>query len=110
VHGEFKPTALSLGLQVGLHQDHLFLCEWDRRAKSEHWERHGWPPSKSSIPGSKNIIQEPLADRTKVLLPPSPIQLGNMAQIVRGLDKDSDCFKHMSEVLHYDPRQAKKRV
>ena len=21
-----------------------FLCEWDSRARSEHWEREQWPP------------------------------------------------------------------
>jgi hypothetical protein len=47
VYGDFKVTALLLGLQVDYITTPSFLCRWDSRAKSEQWERHGWPPQKS---------------------------------------------------------------
>jgi hypothetical protein len=69
VCGDFKLTTLLLGMQVGYTKMPCFLCEWESWAKTKHWERHGWPPRKSWTPGSKNVIQEPLEDRDKVLLP-----------------------------------------
>lgn len=42
-----------------------------------------------------NIINEPLVDRTRVLLPPLHTKLGLMKQYVKALDKDSECFQYL---------------
>jgi hypothetical protein len=102
VCGDFKVIALLLDLQVGYTKIPHFLCEWDSWAKSEHWERCGCPPRKSLTPGLKNETQEPLVDCDKVLLPLLHIKLGIMVQFVQSLEKDGDCFKCVSEVLHCD--------
>jgi len=40
------------------------------------------------VVGEKNVIAEPLVDRSKIILPPLHIKLGLMKQFVKALDKD----------------------
>jgi hypothetical protein len=49
VCGDFKVTVFLLGVQVGYIKLPCFLCEWDSRAKSEHWERHDLPSKDSEV-------------------------------------------------------------
>ena len=51
-----------------LHENAMLLCEWDSRARKEHWEKKLWQPRLSLTPGSKNIVSETLVDPSKVLL------------------------------------------
>ena len=39
----------------------------------------------------KNIVEEPLVDREKILLPPLHIKLG----LMKALDKDGGCFQYI---------------
>ena len=70
-----------------------FLCEWDSRARNQHWEKQNWPPRQNIKPGTKNIIATSLIDPSMVLLPPLHIKLGLFKQFVKALDKEGDCFK-----------------
>ena len=45
--------------------------------------------------GQKNIVEEPLVDREKILLPPLHIKVGLIKQYVKALDKDGGCFQHI---------------
>jgi hypothetical protein len=45
--------------------------------------------------GGANIINVPLVDREKIILPPLHIKLGLMKQFVKALDKDGNCFKYI---------------
>ncbi|KAJ9590116.1 hypothetical protein L9F63_016761, partial [Diploptera punctata] len=47
---------------------------------------------KECMPGTKNVLHEPLVDPQKVLLPPQHIKLGLMKQFVRALPKHGSCF------------------
>ena len=47
------------------------------------------------VVGEKNVIAEPLVDRSKIIFPPLHIKLGLMKQFVKALDKDGECFKYI---------------
>lgn len=45
--------------------------------------------------GAANVINEPLADKEKIILPPLHIKFGLMKQFVKTLDKNGDGFKYI---------------
>ena len=42
--------------------------------------------------GDKNVIDEPLVNRARIILPPLHIKLGLMKQFVKALDKHGSYF------------------
>ncbi|GBM68580.1 hypothetical protein AVEN_82450-1 [Araneus ventricosus] len=83
------------------------LCEWNSRKRSQHWIKREWPVRQKLEIGSKNVIEEALVDRGKILLPPLHIKLGLIKQFVKALDKDGWCFKHL---FHAFPRLSAAKV
>jgi hypothetical protein len=57
----------------------FFMCEWDSRARSQHWEQK---PRTSLDSGSKNVLRKSLVDQKKILLSPLHIKLGIIKQFV----------------------------
>ena len=53
-----------------------------------------WPLRQSLTPGDKNVINEPLVDRNKIVFPPLHMKLGVMKQFAKALDHNGDCFSH----------------
>ena len=45
--------------------------------------------------GVANIINKPLVDREKIILPPLHIKLGLIKQFIKALDKHGDCFQYI---------------
>jgi hypothetical protein len=43
--GDLKVICMLLGQQPGYKSFHVFLCEWDSRARSQHWKQKQWPSS-----------------------------------------------------------------
>ena len=72
-----------------------FLCKWDSRAKSEHYERSEWPSRYSVTPRSYNVIHEPLVKKEKIILPPLHIKLGLMEQFAKALQHHKPCFRYL---------------
>lgn len=93
VCGDLKILCILLGQQGGYTKFPCFLCEWDSRARDQHWTRTDWPPRSALVPGSKNIIYPQLVEQEKILLPPLHIKLGIMKQFVKALNRDGECFK-----------------
>jgi hypothetical protein len=93
--GDLKIICFLLGQQSGFTKFPCFLCEWDSRARNEHWVKKKWPPRTNLIPGSKNVIHNSLVDPKKILLPPLHIKLGLMKQFVKALNKNNNCFKYL---------------
>ena len=58
-----------------------------------------WPDRESMIVRQKNVIAEPLVDRSRIIFPPLHIKLGLMKQFVKALDKDGDCFKYICDAF-----------
>lgn len=93
--GDLKVLCMLLGQQGGFTKFPCFLCEWDSRARDQHWCKKNWPKRKSLKPGEKNIVRKKLVDPKNVLLPPLHIKLGLMKQFVKALPKDGPCFKYL---------------
>jgi len=92
---DLKMVCFLLGQQSGYTKYPCFLCLWDSRAKSEHWERKEWPIRDQLNVGEKNIINEPLLDRNRIVFKPLHIKLGLMKQFVKAMDKQGDCFDYI---------------
>lgn len=95
--GDLKVTCMLLGQQGGFTKFPCFLCEWDSRARDQHWCRKKWPVRESLKPGEKNILRKNLVDPKNILLPPLHIKLGLMKQFVKALPKDRHCFKYLCQ-------------
>ena len=93
--GDLKVVALILGLQLGYTKFCCFLCEWDSRARADHYIKREWPKRQSLEPGVKNVIHAALVERSKILLPPLHIKLGLMKNFVKALDRDGAAFKYL---------------
>ena len=78
--------------QSGYTKHPCFLCMWDSR---NHWVKKDWEPRINLRAGDKNIINEPLVPRDRIILSPLHIKLGLIKQLVKALDKDVECFKYI---------------
>lgn len=94
--GDLKVISMVLGQQGGYTKFPCFLCEWDSRAKAQHWTQKVWPTRTLKV-GEKNVHFESLVDPKKVLLPPLHIKLGLMKQFVKALPKDGETFKYLEK-------------
>lgn len=89
--------AILLGLQLGYTKYSCFLCEWNSRAKSEHYVRENWPKRENFTPREKNVLRPNLVDKNKVYLPSLHIKLGLMKNFVKVLDKEDNAFKYLKK-------------
>jgi len=96
---DLKMVNFLLGQQSGYTKYPCFICMWDSRAKTEHWEKNAWPARKNMNVGAANIIHAPLVDPQKIILPPLHIKLGLMKQFVKALKKDGNCFKYICKTF-----------
>jgi hypothetical protein len=97
--GDLKVLCMLLGQQAGYTKYPCFMCEWDSRARSHHWEQKHWTTRISLEPGSKNILHKSLVDPKKILLPTLHIKLGIMKQFVKALPKTGNYFKYLCKKL-----------
>jgi hypothetical protein len=91
--GYLEEMSIFLGQQASYTKYPCFMCEWNSRARSQHWEQKHWTTRASLETGSKNILRKSLVDPKKILLPPLHIKLGIMKQFVIALPKTRNCFK-----------------
>jgi hypothetical protein len=93
--GDLKVIGLLMGLQGGFTKHCCFLCLWDSRATSKHYEQRIWPPRPSYTPGTQNVKSTPLVNPNNVLLPPLHIKLGLMKNFTKALNKEGEAFKYL---------------
>lgn len=93
--GDFKIIAMILGMQGGYTKYCCFLCEWDSRARKEHFVRTVWPTRKLTV-GEKNVTNESLVAPKDVILPPLHIKLGLMKQFVKAMDRNGQGFAYLT--------------
>ena len=95
VCGDLKIISMILGQQSGFTKYPCFICEWDSRDRQNHWTKKTWTPRKALKVKEKNIVNEALVSREKILLPPLHIKLGLMKQFVKALNKEGQCFRYL---------------
>ena len=99
VCGDFKMIAFLLGLQGGYTKHSCFLCLWNSRADEQHYLVKKWPARKDLTSGSHNVLNSPLIERSKILLPPLHIKLGPAKQFVKSLKPTSRAFRHIRQLF-----------
>lgn len=93
---DLKMVNFLLGQQGGYTKFPCFICLWDSRDKQRHWIQKDWPVREELKVGMKNVINVPLVNRDRIILPPLHIKLGIMKQFVKALEK-------MANVLVFSP-------
>ena len=93
VIGDFKMIGFLTCLQGGYTKHMCFLCLWDSRADDIHYQQKSWPERQNPVIGENNIQNEPLVEKSKILLPPLHIKLGLMKQFVKSLDYEGAIWK-----------------
>ena len=93
-----KMVNFILGQQSGYTKLLCFLWLLDFRAKQYHLKK-GWSLKTELKTGDKNVIDNPLVPREKIIFPLLHIKLGLMKQFVKALDKESRCFEYLSILL-----------
>ena len=101
---DFKMVNFLLGQQGGCIKYSCFLCYlfsllnilvFSSRASTQHWVKKDWPAREDLAVGDKNIINELLVSRDRIILPPLHRKLGLMKQYMKALDKHGDCFNYI---------------
>ena len=88
-----------MGLQQGFTKFPCYLCLWDSRNTSFHYNKRNWPLRSSYDIETHNVKHTPLVEPKKVLLPPFHIKLGLIKQFVKKLNPESYAFKHIQELF-----------
>ena len=96
---DFKMVNFLLGQQGGYTKHSCFLCYLKSRATDQHWVKMDWPAREDLAVGNKSIINEPLVNRDRIILPLLPIKLGLMKQFVKALDKNGVCFNFIAKTF-----------
>ena len=99
VCGDIKMIAFLLRLQRGYTKHSCFLCLWNSRADEQHFSVKNWPARKKFTPGSHNVLNSPLIERSKILLPSLHIKLGLAKQFVKVLKPTSRAFRHIRQMF-----------
>ena len=86
-------------MQVGFTKYCYFLCLWDSRAVSQHYNQKDWGSRITFFPGEPRLKENHLVDMNKVLLPPLHIKLCLLENFVKALHKDGAAFQHLSTVF-----------
>ena len=88
-----------MGLQGGYAKHSGFLCLWNSKADEQHYLVKNWPARKNLTPGSHNVLNSSLIERSKILLPPLHIKLGLAKQFVKVLKPTSCAFCHIRQMF-----------
>ena len=93
---DLKMVNFLLGQQSGFTKYPCFMCMWDSRDRAQHYTKKDWPLREELVPcRARNIINNPLVDRDRILFPRLHIKLGLIKQFTKALDKDGGCFTYL---------------
>ena len=96
---DFKIVNFLSGQQGGYTKHPSFLCYWESRATNSALGKKDWPAREDLAIGDKNIINVPLVNRDRIILPLLHIKLGLMKQFVKDPGKDGDCFNYIAKIF-----------
>ena len=91
--------AFLLRLQGDYTKHSCFLCLWNCRADEQHYLVKNWPARKDLTPGSHNVLNSSLIERSKILLPPLHIKLTLAKQFVEALKPTRRSFLYITEMF-----------
>ena len=94
---DLKVIGLLLGMQMGYTKHQCFLCQWDSRDDSHHYNQKEWPARKEFVPGRFNVQLAPLVDPQKIYLPPLHIKLGLFKNFVKAMDSTGNGISYLRQ-------------
>ena len=73
-----------------------FLCMGDSGDHAQHNTKKDCPLREELVPcKERNVMNDPLVDRDRILFPPLHIKLGLIKECSKALDEDGDCFTYL---------------
>ena len=97
---DLKMVNFLLGQQSGFTNHPCFLGIWDSRDRAQHYTKKDWHLREELIPcKERNVINDPLVDRDRILFPPLHTKLCLIKQFTKALDKDGDCFTYFCQAF-----------
>ena len=77
-----------------------FLCMWDSWDRVQHYTKKDWSLREELLPcKERNVNNDPLVDRDKILFPLLHIMHGLIKQFTKALDKDDNCFTYLCKAF-----------
>ena len=71
-----------------------------KKIGAQQYMKKDWPLQEELVPcKERNVINDPLVDRDRILFPPLHIKLGLIEQLTKALDKDDDCFLYLYQAF-----------
>ncbi|XP_047498484.1 Kv channel-interacting protein 1-like [Penaeus chinensis] len=90
---------LLLGQQSGFTKYPSFLCMGDGKDKANHYTKD-WPAREEVVLSrARNIINNILVDRDRIVLPLLHIKLDLLQQFTKALDKDGGCLTYLCRAV-----------
>ena len=87
-----------LGKQFGFTKYPCFLCMWDSRDRALHYTKKDWPMQEELVPcKERNVINDPLVDRDRIIFPPLHIKLNQAVH--QGSGQGCDCFTYFCQAF-----------
>ena len=65
-----KIVNILLGQQSGYTEQPRFICLWYSRDDDQHWRKKDWPARDALVVRQKNITNESLVNRDRIIFPP----------------------------------------
>ena len=97
---DLKMVNFLLGQRSGFTKYPCFLSMWHSRDRAQYYTKKDRPLQEELVPcKERNIINDPLVDRGRILFPPLHIKLGLIKQFTKALDKDGDCFTYLCQAF-----------
>ena len=84
-------------MQMGYTKHQFFLCQWDSRDDSRHYNQKEWPARKEFVPGRFIVQHVPLIDPQKIYLPPLHIKLGLFKNFVKAMDSTGNGILYLRQ-------------
>ena len=84
-----------MGLQRWWAKYSCFKCLWDTRYCGDQYEINSWPERSSFTTGENSVINPPLIEPEKVILPALHIKLGLMKQFVKAIKETSPLLSYL---------------
>jgi len=94
---DLKVVGILIGLQYGNTKYPCFLCLWDSRDKSNHFQKREWTNRNEFTLGKNNVVQKPLVEPNKILIPPLHLKLGLMKNFVKAMDKEGAGLRYLGQ-------------
>ena len=92
---DLKVVAIVMGLQRWWAKYSCFKCLWDTRYSGDQYEINSWPERSSFTTGENSVINPPLIEPEKGILPALHIKLGLMKQFVKAMKETSPVLSYL---------------